>query len=59
MPIHFTAMNTDLRSILCPDCESFSRRDFLKSTLGTAAAAALGGIPIIGRAAEVGGRRGR
>ena len=49
---HFTAMNTDLRSIVCPDCDSFSRRDFLKTTLGTAAATALGGIPIIGRAAE-------
>ncbi|MEO7318400.1 MAG: twin-arginine translocation signal domain-containing protein, partial [Chthoniobacteraceae bacterium] len=45
-------MNTNPRSIVCPDCDSFSRRDFLKTTLGTAAASALGTIPIIGRAAE-------
>ena len=45
-------MNTNPRSIHCPDCDTFSRRDFLKSTIGAAAASTLGGIPIIGRAAE-------
>jgi hypothetical protein len=39
-------MNTDIRSISCPDCGSYSRREFLKTTLvGTAAASA---VPLIG-----------
>jgi hypothetical protein len=43
-------MNTDIRSISCPDCGSYSRREFLKTTLaGTAAAATA--VPLIGRAA--------
>jgi hypothetical protein len=42
-------MNTDIRSISCPDCGSYSRRDFLKTALvGTAAATA---VPLIGGAA--------
>src|ERR1044071_9645051 len=28
----------------CPDCASFSRRDFLKTTVGTAAAASAAGV---------------
>jgi hypothetical protein len=35
----------------CPDCDAVSRRGFLKSTLGAAAATSLGAVPIIGRAA--------
>jgi hypothetical protein len=42
-------MNTSSRSASCPDCDGFSRRDFLKTTL--AASAALGGIPLIGHGA--------
>jgi Protein of unknown function (DUF3500)/TAT (twin-arginine translocation) pathway signal sequence len=45
-------MNSDPQSIVCPDCAGSSRRDFLKSTIGAAAATTLAGIPIIGRAAE-------
>ena len=45
-------MNNDTSSVPCPNCDSFSRRNFLKSTLGAAAASTLGGIPIIGRAAD-------
>jgi hypothetical protein len=36
----------------CPDCDAVSRRGFLKSTLGIAAATGLGAVPIIGRASE-------
>ncbi len=36
----------------CPDYAAVSRRGFLKSTLGAAAVTSLGGVPIIGRAAE-------
>lgn len=43
-------MNTNDRSITCPDCDSVSRRDFLKTTL--AAAAVSSSLPIIGRAAQ-------
>jgi hypothetical protein len=43
-------MNIDIRSISCPDCGSYSRREFLKTTLaGTAAATA---VPLLGRAAS-------
>jgi hypothetical protein len=40
--------------ILCQDCDAFSRRDFLKTTLGSVAAVTAAGaaIPLIGRAAE-------
>ncbi len=34
----------------CPDCDAVSRRVFLKSTLGAAAATSLAGVPLIGRA---------
>jgi len=37
-----TTMNTP--SIICPDCDTFTRRDFFKTTIGAAAAATLGGI---------------
>jgi len=37
--------------ISCPDCGSFTRRDFLKTTAGAAAASALGSVPLVARAA--------
>src|SRR4030095_8607452 len=45
-------MKFEPRSIICPDCDSFSRRDFLKTSVAAAAASTLGTVPIIGRAAE-------
>ena len=42
-------MNTPSSPFSCPDCAGVSRREFLKTTI--AASAAVGGIPIIGRAA--------
>jgi hypothetical protein len=47
-------MKTSSRQILCPDCDAVSRRDFLKTTLGSAAALTAAGasIPLIGNAAE-------
>ncbi|MEO8353031.1 MAG: twin-arginine translocation signal domain-containing protein [Chthoniobacteraceae bacterium] len=45
-------MNTNPRSLICSDCDGFSRRDFLKTSLGVAAASTLGSVPIIGRAAD-------
>src|SRR3982751_5175135 len=42
-------MNLPSSPTACPDCARFSRREFLKTTI--AASAAVGGIPIIGRAA--------
>jgi len=45
-------MNNHSRSIVCTDCAVQSRRDFLKTTLATAAATSLGGVPLIGRAVE-------
>jgi hypothetical protein len=41
-----------LTSLACSDCDGFSRRDFLKTSIATAAASGLAGVPIIGRAAE-------
>jgi hypothetical protein len=43
-------MNTPSSPFSCPDCAGVSRREFLKTTI--AASAAVGGIPIIGRAAS-------
>jgi hypothetical protein len=50
--ILFPAMNTPS----CPDCDGVSRRDFLKASLGTAAAISAGGIvlPTAARAAAGG-----
>jgi Protein of unknown function (DUF3500)/TAT (twin-arginine translocation) pathway signal sequence len=45
-------MKTDSRSIICPDCDSFSRRDFLKTSVAAAAASTFGAVPIVGLAAE-------
>ena len=40
-------------NILCPDCDAFSRREFLKTTLGGVAMTAAGAaLPLVGRAAE-------
>ena len=41
-----------MKNSSCPDCDAVSRRGFLKSTLGAAAATSFAGVPIIGRAAE-------
>jgi hypothetical protein len=40
-----------MSSYSCPDCDAVSRRGFLKSTLGAAAATSLGALPVIGHAA--------
>jgi hypothetical protein len=45
-------MHTNSHPSLCTDCAGSSRRDFLKTTLAAAAATSIGGIPIIGRAAD-------
>jgi hypothetical protein len=45
-------MQPEPRSLICPDCDSFSRRDFLKTSVVAAAASTFGTVPIIGRAAE-------
>src|SRR5262249_49011443 len=35
----------------CPDCGTYTRRDFLKTTASLAAASTFAGVPLIGRAA--------
>jgi uncharacterized protein DUF3500 len=44
-------MNNHQRPSGCPDCDSVSRREFLKTTLGGAAALTVGSLPLAGHAA--------
>jgi hypothetical protein len=45
-------MQPEPRPLICPDCDSLSRRNFLKTSVVAAAASTFGTVPIIGRAAE-------